>query len=258
MFEPFLIIKVPDGETTWMDLIHKKIKFDNVKIDDQVLMKSDQYPTYHLANVVDDHLMKISHVIRGDEWIPSTPKHIMLYSAFGWEHPTFGHLPLILNPDRTKVSKRQGDVSVHYYQKKGFLPESLQNFVALLGWTPVGEQEIFSPSELIQHFSFERVHKSPAVANIDKLTWINDQHLRNKIILDISTLINELKPLLEEKFGKKFDDEYIAKVVNLMKERIKIVQDVLDFCYYFFTDPLIGPQNPLHDKMWKDNSGIKR
>ncbi len=178
--EPHVIrLKVPrEGITIVDDLIRGKVSFENAVIDDQVLIKSDGYPTYHLANVVDDHLMKISHVIRGEEWLPSTPKHVLLYQAFGWELPQFAHLPLLLNPDRTKLSKRQGDVAVEDYREKGFLPQALVNFVALLGWNKGDDQEIFSLEELIQFFSLERVNKAGAVFDLKKLEWMNGHYIR--------------------------------------------------------------------------------
>jgi glutamyl-tRNA synthetase len=145
---------VPEtGETVVDDLVRGVVTFQNGQIDDQVLLKSDGYPTYHLANVVDDHLMQITHVIRGEEWLPSTPKHLLLYRYLGWDAPQFAHLPLLLNPDRSKLSKRQGDVAVEDYRAKGYLPEALVNFVALLGWSKGDDQELFSLEALIDHFS---------------------------------------------------------------------------------------------------------
>ena len=178
--EPHVIrLKVPrTGNTMVKDIIRGDVSFENALIDDQILLKSDGFPTYHLANVVDDHLMKISHVIRGEEWLPSTPKHILLYRAFGWQEPQFAHLPLLLNPDRTKLSKRQGDVAVEDYQAKGFLPQALVNFVALLGWNKGDDQEIFSLEELVKYFSLERVNKAGAVFDVHKLEWMNGHYIR--------------------------------------------------------------------------------
>ncbi len=172
-------LKIPAGKTNVNDRIRGKVSFDNALIDDQILIKSDGYPTYHFANVVDDHLMQINHVIRGEEWLPSTPKHVILYKAFGWELPVFAHLPLLLNKDRSKLSKRQGDVAVEDYQKKGIVPQALLNFVALLGWSSGDDQEIFGKDELIESFSLERVNKSGAVFDLDKLYWMNGHYLRN-------------------------------------------------------------------------------
>jgi len=180
--EPYVIrMRVPqDGETIINDIVRGEVVFKNEVLDDQVISKSDGFPTYHLANVVDDHLMKISHVIRGEEWLPSTPKHVLLYNFFGWELPQFAHLPLLLNADRSKLSKRQGDVAVEDYRKKGFLPQALVNFVALLGWNPSDgtDQEIFSMDELIDSFSLEKVNKAGAVFDVSKLEWMNGTYIR--------------------------------------------------------------------------------
>jgi len=172
-------LKIPaNGITSVQDLIRGKVDFQNDLIDAQVMLKSDGFPTYHLANVVDDHYMKITHVIRGEEWLISTPKHMLLYQYFGWEPPEFAHLPLLLNPDRSKLSKRQGDVAVEDYRKNGYLPEALVNFVALLGWNRGDDQEIFSLDELVADFSLDRVNKSGAVFNQEKLIWMNGQYIR--------------------------------------------------------------------------------
>jgi glutamyl-tRNA synthetase len=174
-------MKVPDHETIHIhDLIRGDVQFESHTIDDQVLLKSDGYPTYHLANVVDDHEMRISHVIRGEEWLPSTPKHVLLYRFFGWEPPQFAHLPLLLNPDRSKMSKRSGDVAVEAYREKGILPETLLNFVALLGWHPQDEREFFTLEELVREFSLERVNKAGAVFDMQKLRWMNGEYIAKK------------------------------------------------------------------------------
>ncbi|MGD9898055.1 MAG: glutamate--tRNA ligase [Calditrichaceae bacterium] len=181
--EPYVIrLKVPEeGETVVNDIVRGEVTFQSNLLDDQVLIKSDGFPTYHMANVVDDHLMKITHVIRGEEWLPSTPKHIILYQAFGWEAPQFAHLPLLLNADRSKLSKRQGDVAVEDYRDKGILHQALINFVALLGWHKGegNEQEIFSLKELIEHFSLDRVNKAGAVFDMGKLDWLNGMYIRS-------------------------------------------------------------------------------
>ena len=178
--EPYIIrMKIPDGETVIVeDIIRGIVSFQTDILDDQVLIKSDGFPTYHFANVVDDHLMGISHVIRGEEWLPSTPKHVLLYNMFGWDVPNFAHLPLLLNEDRSKLSKRQGDVAVEDYRDKGILPQALVNFVALLGWNKGDDQEIFSLSELCEFFTLERVTKAGAVFDLNKLNWMNGQYIR--------------------------------------------------------------------------------
>ena len=177
--EPFVVrLKIPLDEIIhFKDGVRGGISFESDGIDDQVLLKSDGYPTYHLANVVDDHLMGITDVIRGEEWLISTPKHIQLYGYFGWKLPRFYHLPLLLNPDRSKLSKRQGDVAVEDYRAKGYLPEALINYTALLGWHPADDREFYTLNELIREFSLERVTKAGAIFDPDKLNWLNRRHL---------------------------------------------------------------------------------
>ena len=167
--------KIPYENLKFKDLIRGNVQFDGKNVDDQVLVKSDGFPTYHLANVVDDHLMEITHVIRGEEWLPSTPKHIFLYRAFGWDVPEFAHIPLLLNKDRTKLSKRQGHVAVEDYIKEGYLREAILNFVSFLGWHPGAgdENELYTLKELEKAFSIDRVHKAGAISDIEKLDWFN-------------------------------------------------------------------------------------
>ena len=230
-------MKVPDRTTVvFHDLIRGPVEFASEQLDDQVLLKSDGYPTYHLANVVDDHLMGITHVIRGEEWLSSTPKHVLLYRYFGWEMPAFAHLPLLLNPDKSKLSKRQGDVAVEDYRKKGYLPEALVNFVAFLGWNPGDEREIFSREDLVREFSLDRVGKSGAVFNIEKLNWLNAQHLRAKSGAEILAM---LRPLLEGAAPgeSRFSDEYLLRVIEAMRERVTFVGDYLEKAPYFFRAP---------------------
>ncbi len=168
------------GTISFSDLVRGDILFRADAIDDQVLLKSDGFPTYHLANVVDDHLMQVTHVIRGEEWLSSTPKHILLYQSFGWDVPAFAHLPLLLNPDRSKLSKRSADVTVEAYRDEGILPDVLLNFVALLGWHPKDEREIFSLMDLVKEFDLARVGKAGAVFDIMKLRWLNSEYLKRE------------------------------------------------------------------------------
>ncbi|MDD8017142.1 MAG: glutamate--tRNA ligase [Bacteroidota bacterium] len=228
-------MKIPlDGELTFNDLIRGKVTIAYKILDDQVILKSDGFPTYHLAVVVDDHLMEISHVIRGEEWLPSTPKHVLLYKAFGWELPQFAHLPLLLNPDKSKLSKRQGDVAVEDYRTKGYLKEALINFVAFLGWNPGDEREIFPLADLIKEFSIEHINKSGSVFNIEKLNWLNQQHMKLKNENDLLALV---KPLLDERGWTSFSDEYRKQVIALMKERVVVLSDFVTECAYFYEDP---------------------
>jgi glutamyl-tRNA synthetase len=228
-------MKVPEsGDMTFNDVIRGTVTIANRVLDDQVIIKSDGFPTYHLAVVVDDYLMGISHVIRGEEWLSSTPKHILLYRYFGWDLPAFAHLPLLLNPDKSKLSKRQGDVAVEEYRAKGYLKEAMVNFIAFLGWNPGDEREIFSTDDLIREFTLERVGKSGAVFNIEKLDWLNQQHLRLKSDEELAA---QVKPLLQSKGPAVPSDAYVRKVVGLLKERLTFVQDFLTYSDYFFKDP---------------------
>ncbi len=194
--EPFVLRQlIPNEEITFKDMVRGDVTFHGKDVDDQVLLKSDGFPTYHLANVVDDHDMRISHVIRGEEWLPSTPKHIWLYQAFGWTPPEFAHLPLLLNADKSKLSKRQGDVAAEDYIQKGYLKEALLNFIAFLGWNPGTEEELFTLPELVQRFSFDRVQKAGAVFSLEKLDWLNGLYLRKKTSQELAVL---LMPYLEK------------------------------------------------------------
>jgi glutamyl-tRNA synthetase len=251
---PYVIrMKVPDNETiAFADIVRGEVEFSSDQLDDQVLIKSDGFPTYHLANVVDDHLMEISHVIRGEEWLPSTPKHVLLYRYFGWQPPQFAHLPLLLNPDKSKLSKRQGDVAVEDYKAKGYLPEALINFVALLGWNPGDDREIFTLDELVREFSLERVGKSGAVFNVEKLNWMNAEHLRRKPAAEILVLLKE--EIARSRFSdRQFPDEYLLHVIEAMRERIGFVRDILDKSPYFFEAPASYDQDVVK-KRWKPES----
>ncbi len=239
----------PGQKIPFNDIVRGEVEFDSSNIDDQVLIKSDGYPTYHLANVIDDHLMLISHVIRGEEWLSSTPKHILLYDFFGWEKPVFAHLPLLLNPDRSKLSKRQGDVAVEDYRSKGFLKEALVNFVALLGWNAGDDREFYLMDELIKSFSLERVNKSGAVFDLEKLNWLNAEHLRYKSDLEIlPMLIEEIKD--SEFNGIDYPKDYLLKIIAAMKERVSFVNEYITKSPYFFKSPAEYDKNAV-EKNWK-------
>jgi len=237
--ESFVIrMKIPqEGETEIDDIVRGKVRFQNEVLDDQVILKSDGFPTYHLANVVDDHLMNITHVIRGEEWLPSTPKHVLLYKFFGWELPQFAHLPLLLNADRSKLSKRQGDVAVEDYRTKGFLPQALVNFVSLLGWSPGDgtDQEMFSMEELINDFSLERVNKAGAIFDISKLEWVNGNYIRN---LDENQLVEFLSPFLKEAGVDISDEAKTVKICLAVQKRIDKATDVKTAAKIFINDTL--------------------
>lgn len=229
-------LKVPlQQDIRFNDLIRGEVVVNGREIDDQILLKSDGFPTYHLANVVDDHLMEITHVIRAEEWLPSTPKHIILYQAFGWEPPKFAHVPLLLNPDRSKMSKRHGDVMVRDFATKGFFPDALVNFVALCGWNPGTDNEFFSMQELIDAFTLERVNKAGAVFDYQKLNWMNGEYLKNRNVHDLA---RELHPMLVERGYAYIDAAYVADVIELVRERIAFLADVPEFADYLFGDTL--------------------
>ena len=227
-------LKVPlTAEVRFHDMIRGDLVFSGRDIDDQILLKSDGFPTYHLANVVDDYSMKITHVIRGEEWLPSTPKHVLLYEAFGWPVPQFAHLPLLLDVNKKKLSKRDGDVAVEDFRKAGYFKEALINFVALLGWNPTADREIFSMEELIDLFSLEKANKAGAVFDRQKLEWMNSQYLRT---LPDDVLLKDLMPLIEEAGYKNVSEDYALKVLHLVRERITKLNDVPRFADYMFKE----------------------
>ncbi len=240
--------KMPlDGEIVVRDELRGPIKFQASELEDHILMKSDGWPTYQLAVVVDDYLMKISHVVRGEEWIPSLPKNILLYQAFGWPAPKFYHMPLTLNKGGGKLSKRHGDVAVEDYQRQGYLPEALVNFCALLGWHPKDDREVLSRSELIKEFRLEDIGTSPAVFDIAKLDYLNGYYIRHKNIKELTQLC---LPYLEsagfierqgEKIINKFSGQpislsFIAEVVKAEQERMKKLADISQLTEFFFND----------------------
>lgn len=233
--------KMPlEGEVTVHDELHGDITFKAENLEDHVLIKSDGMPTYQFASVVDDHLMEISHVIRGDEWISSFPKNILLYQAFGWEPPKFVHAPLILNKEGGKLSKRQGDVAVEDYRDKGYLPEALINFCALLGWHPKDDREILSVDEIISRFKLGDIGISPAVFDIEKLDYLNGYYIRQK---DIEELVYLCKPFLKEILSKISDnnrksDQFLKGVISLEQERLKKLSDISEATGFFFVDDL--------------------
>jgi glutamyl-tRNA synthetase len=244
---PYVIrMKVPDYVSVWFeDIIRGPIEFDSSTIDDQVLMKSDGFPTYHFASVIDDHLMEFTHIIRGEEWLSSMPKHLLLYEFFGWEPPKFAHLPLLLNPDRSKLSKRQGDVAVEDYIRKGYSSEVIVNFVALLGWNEGEgtEKEVYSLEELVECFSLERVGKAGAVFNVEKLNWLERQYIKQR---SVEKLVSSIKPVLRSALEQResmqpleliTSDSYLAKVVELMRDRVGFEHEFVTFSSYFFFEP---------------------
>jgi glutamyl-tRNA synthetase len=250
--------KIPYENIRFKDLVRGNVQFDGKTVDDQILVKSDGFPTYHLANVVDDHSMEITHVIRGEEWLPSTPKHIALYHAFGWDVPEFAHLPLLLNADKTKLSKRQGHVAVEEYIQEGYLKEAILNFVAFLGWHPGSgdENEIFTLEELEKQFSLEKVHKSGAVFNLEKLDWFNWQWRRKKLEKyndDERTekLIELTQDYLPE--TAKNDPEKLKKAILSIEEKIlKNPKETREQIEFYWELPKYEKELLTHEKMKVD------
>lgn len=228
--EPFVVrLAMPRvGETVFRDRLRGEIKFANAGIDDQVLLKSDGFPTYHLANVVDDHLMKITHVIRAEEWISSTPKHVELYKAFGWEPVEFAHMPLLRNRDKSKISKRKNPVSLDYYRDAGILPEALRNFLGLMGWSIAADREKFSLAEMVEAFDLDRVSTGEPVFDLIKLIDMNGQYLRELTAEQVTARLLEWR----------MSGEYLKRVVPLVHERMKTLTDFVGQADFFFTGDL--------------------
>lgn len=232
--EPYVIrLKVPAEDIVFDDLIRGQVTVNGSAIDDQVLIKSDGYPTYHLANVVDDHQMEITHVIRGEEWLPSTPKHILLYRAFGWTPPVFAHLPNVLNEQKSKLSKRKDGekVWVQTYEKQGYLPQALVNFLALLGWHPQDDQELFSLNDLAGRFDIHRVQKAGAIFNLEKLHWFNNLYIKN---LSLDELDQQLKPYYLEASGKPELNTETIKITQLIQPRLILLSDAIKESAWFW------------------------
>ncbi len=226
-------LRIPrDGTTSFTDQIYGQISVDNAEIDDQILLKSDGFPTYHLANVVDDHDMGVTHVIRAAEWLPSTPKHVYLYQAFGWRPPVFAHVPLILGPDKSKLSKRHGAAAALEYRNQGFVPEAVTNFIALLGWNPKDDTEVFSRQELISRFDLNKINKAGAVFNIEKLEWLNGSYLRS---LPIDVVYEYAKPFL----GTYVDQPTITDALELARERMRRLTELPDAISFFYDETLV-------------------
>ncbi len=237
---PVVRFKTPlSGRTGFSDLIRGEVVFDNSTLDDFVLLKSDGYPTYHLANVVDDHLMAISHVLRAEEWLSSAPRHRLLYDAFGFEPPQFAHLPMILGADRAKLSKRHGAVSIIEYKELGYLPEAMVNFLALLGWSLDDRTELIPREELVANFSLERVSQTASIFNQEKLNWMNGVYIRS---LSEDDFTERALPFLEkglpDEVRRPLDKKYVRQIMPLIKERAKTLSEVVKLSQFFFSDKL--------------------
>jgi len=253
---PVVRLKVPlSGETAFHDLIRGRISIKNSQMDDFVLLKSDGFPTYHLANVVDDHLMKISHILRADEWISSTPRHVLMYKAFGWTPPLYAHLPVILNPSgKGKMSKRKTvgadgreyNVLVHEFREAGYLPEAMFNFLALVGWSYDDKTDILTREQIISHFDLNRISKSPAAFSYDKLDWMNGVYIRQ---LDVEDLARRIKPFLD-RANLSADMDTVRCITPLIQKRLVKLSDAVALTDFFFVDELhYDPQLLIQKKM---------
>lgn len=243
--------KVPQSKVfTWEDVVHGSVEFKSDVVEDFVIVKSDTYPTYHFASVVDDHYMQITHVFRGDEWISSTPKHLMLYEALGWEPPIFVHLPAILGESKKKLSKREGAHSVIEYVKDGYLPEALINFLALLGWAPKGDRELFTLEELTKEFTLERINKNSPIFNLQKLEWFNKKYLQT---LDIKGLASKVKSFSQK--AKTQDEQKLTKILVLIRDRMTTLADFEKYASIFFEKGKESP--PEKSKVQKAKEAIE-
>jgi glutamyl-tRNA synthetase len=257
---PFVVrFKIPlDRKVIFSDEIRGPIEYSTDVLDDLVLLKSDGFPTYHLANVVDDHCMEISHVLRGDEWIASTPRHVLLYEAFGWQAPAFAHMPVILAEGGGKLSKRKGAASVMDYKRAGFLPEALFNFLALLGWSP-GEgdmREKMTRAELIEAFSLKHISPKAAVFDEKKLDWMNGKYLEETapglLVADVASLLKEKNIVAN---GASIDQAYLTTVISMLKGRSKRIVDIVESAAYFFNDPEAYEEKAERKYFSKDSAG---
>ncbi|MFA6017132.1 MAG: glutamate--tRNA ligase [Patescibacteria group bacterium] len=224
---------IPEGQIKFNDVVRGEIVIDSKNIDDQVLLKSDGFPTYHLGVVVDDHLMKVTHVIRGEEWLPSTPKHVILYQAFGWELPVFAHISLLRNPDKSKLSKRKNPVWTSYYLDQGIFPEALLNYLAQMGWSHPEGKDIFSLDEYIKVFDIKDIQKTSPVFDPVKLEWMNGTYIRK---YPVSSIKYEVLEFYKNK-KINIDEKTVEKTIPLIQERIKKLSDYLPLCEFFFKAP---------------------
>ncbi len=233
---PVIRLKAPlEGQTTFHDVLYGTITVENDTLDDLVLLKSDGFPTYHLAVVVDDHLMEISHIMRGDEWLPSVPKHVLLYSAFGWEMPVYAHLPLILAPTgKGKLSKRHGGVEIRDFRRQGYLPEAMINYLARVGWSYDDKTEIFDRGELIRCFDMSGINNSPARFSYERLEWMNAYYVRQ---LEVDDLAQRLVPFLSGA-GFEVTAGDLCPMVPLIQERIKTLAEAVDWLDFFFQEDI--------------------
>lgn len=249
-------LRVPHthGHIVVNDLCRGKIQYPYKQIDDQILIKSDGYPTYHFAVVVDDYLLNITHIIRGEEWLTSTPKHIILYNAFQWNVPQYCHLPLLLNKDGTKLSKRNSDVSAMSYLNKGYLPEALINFIVFLGWNTNNNNELLSIQDMIKLFDIRRIQKGGAVVDIKKLNWFNQQYIRKLVTDDINRILSITRPLFQSTYPNNIlcsDDKFLIRVIQCLKEHVTLTTEFVTESDYLF-----GGMNYSTDESMKMHTAV--
>ena len=251
--------KMPDeGVSELDDLVRGHLEFDNSLSDDFVMLKSDGYPTYHLASVVDDHYMDISHVLRGEEWVSSVPRHVQLYLALEWEMPIFAHLPTILAPDKSKLSKRHGAISVLEYKKAGYLPEAMFNFLSLLGWSLDGDTEIISKEDLVSKFDPSRISSASAIFDIEKLNWMNGHYIRSMSRLELSQILESYwKEFPPENFDRNPSSGEVDKISKLVQERIKVLSEASDLVAFVFKDEITYDPSELIQKQMDAESTVQ-
>ncbi|MCH8066135.1 MAG: glutamate--tRNA ligase [Chloroflexi bacterium] len=254
--EAVVRFRTPDeGTTSFDDIVRGHVEFETATIDDFVVRKSDGFPTAHLAHVVDDHLMEISHVLRGDEWVSSTPRQILLYQALGWEPPQFAHMSVILGPDKAKLSKRHGALSALEYRDQGYLPEAMLNFLGLIGWSLDDKTVLISREQFIEHFSLERMGKNPAAFDLERLTWMNGAYLRELPEERLTELFAErLESDLPDAAPRPIDRETVRRLVPLVRERIKRLDELAELVTSFFSDEMSYTADDLLGKQFKEDS----
>jgi glutamyl-tRNA synthetase len=245
--QPFVIrLRIPEGQTDFDDTVYGVVKFDNQQLDDFILLRRDGVPTYHMAVVVDDKDMQITHVIRGDDHLSNTPKHILLYEAFGWDCPAFAHVPLILGPDKQRLSKRHGATAIEEYEKAGYLPEAVFNFLTLLGWSPGADREIFSKEEIVEAFDLDGISKKSAVFDERKLEWMNGQYLN---AMSVGDFLEIAQPMM----NGKSDKATMLKIASLIKPRVRRLNEIAGATSYFFGDPTSYDEKAVA-KHWHDET----
>jgi glutamyl-tRNA synthetase len=257
--KPVIRFRVPDeGRMQFHDAIYGDVAFENKTLDDFIMLKSDGYPTYHLASVVDDHAMKITHIIRGEEWISSTPRHLLMYQALGYSPPQYVHMPLIVGADRAKLSKRRGAIPILQYRDMGYLPEALFNFLVLMGWSLDDKTEIMSHEQMIGNFSLERMGKTPAAFNQEKLDWMNGMYIRTLSVDDLTTrVLPFMEKDLPPEVKRPVDAEYVRQIVPLIRERINTLKDAAAYAGFFFSDKLEYDTAKFADKKTDAATALK-